>query len=83
MYFLFPKIFLGFFIHREWQVLAHIFKAFVGIGVLGLPSAVMHGGLVVRNLFVYLAYLLISQLVFACSKLTIETLEQGVKYDQS
>ena len=41
--------------YREWQVLAHIFKAFVGIGVLGLPSAVMHGGLVVRNSFAYLA----------------------------
>ncbi|XP_057315670.1 proton-coupled amino acid transporter 1-like [Hydractinia symbiolongicarpus] len=31
---------------EEWQVLTHIFKAFVGTGILGLPSAVMHGGIV-------------------------------------
>eukprot|EP00111_Clytia_hemisphaerica_P002302 TCONS_00006479-protein len=35
---------------EEWQVLTHIFKSFVGTGILGLPSAVMHGGIVLGPL---------------------------------
>ena len=45
---LFSKVYL-FFLLREWQVLTHIFKSFVGTGILGLPSAVMHGGIVVSD----------------------------------
>lgn len=35
---------------EDWQALMHLFKSFVGVGVLGLPSAVMHGGVLVGPL---------------------------------
>eukprot|EP00112_Aurelia_sp_Birch-Aquarium-sp1_P006104 Seg1682.5 transcript_id=Seg1682.5/GoldUCD/mRNA.D3Y31 product="Proton-coupled amino acid transporter 4" protein_id=Seg1682.5/GoldUCD/D3Y31 len=30
---------------EEWQALMHLFKSFVGVGILGLPNGVMHGGI--------------------------------------
>jgi len=66
---------------EEWQVITHIFKAFVGPGVLGLPSAVMHGGTIVGpSILVFLGIVCMYNIKLLVS--TSKRIRQSLDLDQ-
>eukprot|EP00794_Sanderia_malayensis_P019831 gene19831-21773_t len=70
---------------EDWQALMHMVKAFVGAGVLGLPSAVMHGGIMVGPVLLLVIGIIcmhnIHTLVVAnravCERLNLSVLSYG------